>query len=91
MDWRAFLISFGLIFLAEFGDKTQLEVIGLVAKSNSPWAVFLGAIAALVIATLLAVLFGELLLKVLPVKYIRIFAGTLFIILGILIILGQKG
>jgi putative Ca2+/H+ antiporter (TMEM165/GDT1 family) len=40
MDWRTFLLTFGLVFLAELGDKTQLEVIGLVTKSNSPWSVF---------------------------------------------------
>ncbi|MEM1426978.1 MAG: TMEM165/GDT1 family protein, partial [Cyanobacteria bacterium P01_H01_bin.130] len=35
--------TFGAIFLAEFGDKTQLALLLMTAESQSPWVVFTGA------------------------------------------------
>ena len=87
MEIKTFLAAFGLIFIAELGDKTQLAVMGLVTKSNSPLSVFLGAGAALLCATLLGVLFGEAILKIVPKEYIRIAAGSVFILAGGLILL----
>ncbi len=37
MFWKAFLSTFGLLVLAELGDKTQLAVIAQVCKFNRPW------------------------------------------------------
>ena len=41
MNWKVALSTFGLIFLAELGDKTQLATITMVAKTKAPWATFL--------------------------------------------------
>lgn len=86
MNFKTFIAAFGLIFLAELGDKTQLAVMGLVTKSNSPIAVFLGAGTALLCATLLGVLFGEAILRVVPKDYIKIASGLVFILAGGLIL-----
>ena len=43
MDLRIFLTTFGIIFLAEMGDKTQLAAMTMAADTKKPWAVFLGA------------------------------------------------
>ncbi|HEX9545520.1 MAG TPA: TMEM165/GDT1 family protein [Pyrinomonadaceae bacterium] len=47
MDLRVFLTTFGVIFLAEMGDKTQLAAMTMAAQTKRPWAVFIGASLAL--------------------------------------------
>ena len=47
MDLRVLLTTFGIIFLAEMGDKTQLAAMTMAADSKKPWAVFIGASLAL--------------------------------------------
>jgi len=51
---RTILSTFVLVFMAEIGDKTQLAAFGLAAEANAPWAVFIGAGAALLLSTALA-------------------------------------
>jgi len=82
MEWKLFLSTFGLIFLAELGDKTQLAAFAATAGSKSPVSVFLGASAALVMSTLIAVALGSVLQKVVPVSWLKLGAGILFIIMG---------
>ena len=86
MDWRIFASTFVLIFLAELGDKTQLAALAATAGSKSTWSVFVGASLALVLSTLIAVLVGEGLQRVIPPVYIRIAAGCLFLVFGALLL-----
>ncbi len=53
MNWNLLLSTFGLVFLAELGDKTQLMVVTQVCKYRRPWPVFAGASLALVAVTAL--------------------------------------
>ncbi|HKC87495.1 MAG TPA: TMEM165/GDT1 family protein, partial [Blastocatellia bacterium] len=39
MNLRTFLTTFGLIFIAEMGDKTQLAAVTMAAQTRQPWAV----------------------------------------------------
>src|ERR1051326_8015494 len=55
MDWRVLFTTFGVIFLAEMGDKTQLAAMTMAAESKKPWAVFLGASLALVAVSALEI------------------------------------
>lgn len=87
MDWRALLTTFGLIFLAELGDKTQLTTMTLAAQSKAPWSVFLGAALALALTSLLGVVFGEALTRVIPRSYLHTGAGLAFIALGLLLVI----
>jgi len=86
MDLRIFFSTFLLIFLAELGDKTQLAAMASAAGGKSMIAVFLGASSALVLSTLIAVLFGSVLMRYIPDYYIKLLAGILFLIFGILLI-----
>jgi len=44
MDFKVLLTTFAAIFLAEFGDKTQLATLSLSAESKSPFSLFLGCL-----------------------------------------------
>jgi putative Ca2+/H+ antiporter (TMEM165/GDT1 family) len=87
MDWRAFAIAFTTVFLAEIGDKTQLLVLSLAARHRPPWMVWLGASLALIAATTVGVAVAQWLSLWVPAGALRIGAGVLFIVLGILMIL----
>ena len=87
MDWRVFFTTFGLLFLAELGDKTQLAVISLASSEKSPLSVFLGAVLALAMVTLVGVLVGNNLDRWIPKELVHKGAGILFIILGIFMLL----
>ncbi|OIO39218.1 MAG: hypothetical protein AUJ75_01635 [Candidatus Omnitrophica bacterium CG1_02_49_10] len=89
MDWKVFFATFGSVFLAELGDKTQLVGMSLAAKSKLPASVFLGSIAAYAIVTLLTVTMGVGLAKIVRPEYIRYGAAVLFILVGSLILLGK--
>jgi putative Ca2+/H+ antiporter (TMEM165/GDT1 family) len=80
--------TFGMIALAEMGDKTQLSAITLVAKYDSPFLVFAGAVLALGFISLLGILAGKKLCEVVPLSKIRLGAGTLFILFGVLFLAG---
>jgi len=86
MDWRILASTFALIFLAELGDKTQLAALAAAAGSRSTWSVFVGASLALVLSTLVAVLVGDGLQRVIPLAYIKAAAGGLFILFGVLLL-----
>lgn len=79
-----FAATFAALFLAELGDKTQLAVITLTGKHQSPLSVFLGATAALALVTLIGVVFGQALTTIIPEGILRKLASALFIFLGIL-------
>jgi len=87
--WKTFLTTFGLVFLAELGDKTQLATMLLVAQNKSPWGVFLGAAGALVLSSLVGVLCGSFVARCVPQNYIQNGAGVAFIIIGALLLFGK--
>lgn len=89
MNWRVLWATFGLVFLAELGDKTQLTTMALAAESKSPGSVFVGAATALVLASLIGVLLGGVISRFVPAHVIRGGAGALFIVIGILLVSGR--
>jgi putative Ca2+/H+ antiporter (TMEM165/GDT1 family) len=89
MNLRTLLTTFGLIFLAEMGDKTQLAAITLAAQTRQPWAVFLGASLALTAVSLIGVLLGSALANYINAEYLRKAAATAFIVIGVLMLWGK--
>lgn len=88
MDWKLFLSTFGVIFLAEIGDKTQLATLSLAAGGSSRWIVFAGAALALVATSAIAVLAGEAVSRLFPPLWMQRAAGVSFLILGVWMLLG---
>ena len=91
MDLKVMLTTFGMIFLAELGDKTQLATFAFASNSESRLAVFLGSAGALVLTSLLAVVFGSVVSRLVPQNYIKIGAGALFVLLGLWMLLFPGG
>lgn len=89
MDWRVFLTTFGVIFLAEMGDKTQLAAMTMAAQSKKPWAVFIAASLALVCVSAIGVVVGGTLGHYLPIIWIKRAAAVAFIVIGVLILMGK--
>jgi Ca2+/H+ antiporter, TMEM165/GDT1 family len=83
MDLKIMLTTFGLVFLAEVGDKTQLATLMLAAGSKSKFSVFVGSAGALVACSFLAVLLGEAVSRWVPEQYIKIGAGIAFVAVGL--------
>lgn len=83
MDWKVFAGTFGLLLLAELGDKTQLAVISMTCKTGKPWMVFLGAALALVAVTLIGAFAGQLISQFVPAEVLNKVAAALFVVMGV--------
>jgi len=91
MDWKLLASTFGAIFVAELGDKTQLAALSLSAGSSSKWPVFLGSALALVATSAIAVLAGEAVSRVVSPLWLRRTAGVVFLGMGALFLLRRPG
>jgi len=78
-----FFTTLLLIFVAEFGDKTQIAVAGL-ASSMSPFPVWLGATIALVLVSVLGVWFGRTVLQRFPLLWLHRLSGVIFVLFALL-------
>ena len=80
--------SFTTTFLAEFGDRTQLALLGLAAGPDiSAESIFTGAVAANILLAIGAVTSGKCLSRRICQKRIALVSGTLFIALGVKILM----
>jgi Ca2+/H+ antiporter, TMEM165/GDT1 family len=74
--------SFGVVFLAEWGDITQITAANLAAR-NSPVAVFAGAVLGLWLIAALAVNLGAKSLDLVPMGWLRRITATILLALSI--------
>ena len=89
MDLRVMLTTFGIIFLAEMGDKTQLAAMTMSAQTKKPWAVFIGASVALAAVSAIGVLVGGVAGQYVPLEWVKRIAAVLFIVIGVLMLMGK--
>ena len=89
MDLRILLTTFGIIFLAEMGDKTQLAAMTMAAQTKRPWAVFVGASLALAAVSAIGVLVGGVIGNYVPLEWVKRVAAGLFILIGVLMLMGK--
>lgn len=89
MDWRVLLTTFGVIFLAEMGDKTQLAAMTMSAQTKKPWAVFLGASVALACVSALGIIVGSVIGDYVPIDWVKRIAAVAFIVIGVLMLAGK--
>lgn len=74
--------AFVVIFIAEWGDLTQILTTNLAAKYHSALSVGLGAVAALWTVGAIAVIGGQGLLRVINVATVRRVTGVVLLVLG---------
>ncbi len=89
MDLRVLLTTFGIIFLAEMGDKTQLAAMTMSAQTKKPWAVFIGASIALAAVSAIGVLVGGVVGQYVPLEWVKRVAAGAFILIGVLMLIGK--
>ncbi len=82
--WRAVLASFLVLFAAEWGDLSQLLTLTLVARYQAPVSVFVGALAALLTVSALAVIVGRSLLRVVSLHLLHYVGAGVCVLLATL-------
>lgn len=80
--FRAVGASFLVLFAAEWGDLSQLLTLTLVARYEDPVSVFVGALAALLTVSGLAVLVGRTLLRMVPLHAVHYAGATVCLLLA---------
>jgi Ca2+/H+ antiporter, TMEM165/GDT1 family len=88
---RVILTSFIVLFVAEWGDLTQLLTASLSAKYHQPFAVFTGSWLGLVAVAGLAVTGGKAMLRVVPLTWVRRIAALAFGVVAIITALEAAG
>ncbi len=89
--WQIVSMCFGIIFLAEWGDLSQLLTASMVLKYGEPVSVFLGAWAALLAVSALGAALGRTLLTKMKLSTIRRIGGAVCLVLALMGILELTG
>ena len=77
-----FFLFFILVFLSEFGDKTQLVTLSVASKTKHKMDVFWGVFLAIFIVDGLAILFGAMLSNIINKNVLLVISGFIFLIYG---------
>jgi len=81
--FQVFILTVGLFFLAEMGDKTQIATIALGAKYSDVYSVTVGTTLGMILANAPAVWIGQKFTKRIPIKWVHAVAAVTFIAIGI--------
>jgi len=80
---RVALASFGVVFLGEWGDITQITTANLAARYADPVSVGLGALLALWSVAALALTVGRGLVQRVPARLVRRLTGLVLAVLAV--------
>lgn len=83
---RVVATVFGIVFLAEWGDLTQITTASLAAKGHAV-SVFIGAAAAMVSVAAIGVVAGRSLLRVVPARVLHRIAAAVFAALAVFFVI----
>jgi putative Ca2+/H+ antiporter (TMEM165/GDT1 family) len=82
VGWRVVTLSFTVLFLAEWGDLSQILTASLVVRYDDPVSVFVGAFLALVVVSGLAAALGRTLLTKMRLSTLRRIGGGVCLVLA---------
>ncbi|HLK41016.1 MAG TPA: TMEM165/GDT1 family protein [Polyangiaceae bacterium] len=85
---RVFALSLASIFVAEWGDLTQLATAALAARYGKPGTVYVGATLGLWAATSVSIFVGSGVREVLPPERTQRIAAAIFAIVGLAMVIG---
>ena len=85
---KSLWLSFGVVFVAEWGDLTQIATAGFAARLKAPVLVFAASTTALWAVATIAVIVGHRAGRLLNPDLTRKIAAALFAVAGILLITG---
>jgi putative Ca2+/H+ antiporter (TMEM165/GDT1 family) len=80
---RVALASFGVVFLGEWGDITQITTANLAARYGDPLSVGVGALLALWSVAALALTVGRGLVQRVPTRLVRRLTGVVLAVLAV--------
>ena len=80
----AFIATTIAFFVVEIGDKTQIATVALAARFQNLLLVTAGTTVGMMLANVPAVLFGDVLARVMPLQVVRAAAAGSFVVLGVL-------
>jgi putative Ca2+/H+ antiporter (TMEM165/GDT1 family) len=80
----AFIATTIAFFVVEIGDKTQIATVALAARFQSLLLVTAGTTVGMMAANVPAVLFGDVLARLVPLQVVRAAAAGSFVVLGVL-------
>ena len=83
IDWIVFFTVFGLLFLGELGDKTQLIVFNLSLEHEKSYKVAIGAMLGFAVIVSLGVFLGAIITTYVPISLIQVISGVVFILIGV--------
>ncbi len=89
MEVLPLIYSFTIIAVAEFGDKTQLLTMAFATRYRAR-DVLASVLAASALLMLLAVVAGRVIYEIIPVTYIQVIAGALFLLFAFWILFFDK-
>ena len=82
-------VSTGVVCLGEMGDKTQIATVMLAARYDSLLWVTVGTTLGMMLTNVPAVLFGDRVVKWVPLAWAHRVAAIVFVVLGVLILLAR--
>ena len=83
---NVFFSGFSMIFLSEWGDKTQIAS-ALFATEYNPWMVFIGVMVALTVLSIMAIYLGRFIAGRIDRKTVTRIAGAVFMLIGLSFVL----
>ena len=87
---QAFLISTGIVALAEMGDKTQLLALVLAARFKKPWPIVWGIFVATVLNHAMAGALGAWVTTQISAQTLRYILGASFIAMAVWMLVPDK-
>lgn len=80
--FQVFILTVGLFFIAEMGDKTQIATIALGAKYSDVFSVTIGTTLGMMLANAPAVWIGQKFTHRMPIRWVHAVAAVTFIAIG---------